>query len=262
MKKRYRLYIDESGDHTKREVHDPNKRYLCLLGLFIESGIYESDFYTDLECLKRTHFSKCPDHKIVLHRRDIINKRGPFKVLEDHDKKRQYDTDLLRFLTEQDYNIIGVTIDKKTHFEKYGQAAFHPYNYCLVVLLERYCGFLNYFNAIGDVMVESRGGHEDNQLKKAYTYIYENGTRYRPNTFFHQPLTSKELKLKKKNENIAGLQIADLLAYDVKKQILIENGEIEDNRSTFAKNLSGIIEYKYNKRRSDNQTKGYGKVLL
>jgi hypothetical protein len=41
-------------------------------------------------------------------------------------------------------------------------------------------------------------------------------------------LTSKEIKLKPKNANIAGTQLADLLAYPLKQEILVENGRISD----------------------------------
>ena len=35
---RYRLYIDESGDHTWRQLDDPARRYLCLLGCFFRGA--------------------------------------------------------------------------------------------------------------------------------------------------------------------------------------------------------------------------------
>ncbi|MGQ9666008.1 MAG: hypothetical protein ACUVWB_01725, partial [Anaerolineae bacterium] len=104
-----------------------------------------------------------------------------------------------------------MVIDKQAHINRYGNAAHHPYHYCLTVLLERYCGFLNHLHANGDVMGESRGGAEDQQLKAAYQSVYENGTKSHEPTFFQRALTSKELKLKPKSANIAGLQIADLL---------------------------------------------------
>ena len=94
------------------------------------------------------------------------------------------------------------------------------------VLLERYCGFLHFYNAKGDVLAESRGGIEDKQLKVAYKTIYEGGTQFREFTFFQNVLTTKEIKLKPKTANIAGLQISDLVAHPIKHEILIENNRI------------------------------------
>jgi len=33
---RYRLYIDESGDHTYRDIEEPARRYLGLTGCWVE----------------------------------------------------------------------------------------------------------------------------------------------------------------------------------------------------------------------------------
>lgn len=100
------------------------------------------------------------------------------------EKQRAFNEDFLQFVEAQDYRIITAVIDKKTHIERYGEVARHPYHYCLAVLLERYCGFLNFYNAQGDVLAESRGGTEDQQLKEAYRAVYNAGTQWRGTEFF------------------------------------------------------------------------------
>ncbi len=210
MKLRCRLYVDESGDHTYHEIQDLTKRYLCLLGCIIKGEIYRTSFQPKLEQLKQKHFPHNPDEPVILHRSDIINKRGPFWRLRNPVNEKAFNRDLLSFLEEQDYTTISIVIDKRTHIERYQEAAFHPYHYCLVAMLERYCGWLHFHNAEGDVLAESRGGTEDRQLKAAYRRTYNDGTQFRGPSFFQSVLTSKEIKLKSKNSNIAGLQIADL----------------------------------------------------
>ncbi len=260
---RYRLYIDESGDHTYGELEDPAKRYLGLTGCVVESEVYRTRFHPALEALKQTHFPHSPDEPIILHRNDLINRRGPFWRLRDPENERRFNEDLLRFLDEQDYLLITVVIDKKSHIERYGNAAYHPYHYCLAVLLERYCGFLNLFNAQGDVMAESRGGTEDKRLKEAYQQLYEHGTYFRNATFFQRVLNSKEIKLKPKSANIAGLQIADLLAYPCKQEVLIQNGRINEiSDAAFGRAIRRCILPKYNRRLSDGRIQGYGQVFL
>lgn len=260
--RRFRLYIDESGDHTESNLENPNNRYLCLLGVFIEGETYRTSFCPALNKLKQDHFPHCPDKPVILHRRDLVDKRWPFSRLKDPDNEQRFNTDLLKFLNSENYGLIGVTIDKKRHKEKYAAAAYHPYHYCLAVLMERYSGFLNYYNAVGDIMVESRGGTEDRTLKRIYEYLHANGTRYTDTETLKKALTSRKLKLKPKEANILGLQIADLLAYDAKQQILIERDEIADGRTEFAKAISEILDKKYNRRKSHNQILGYGKVFL
>jgi hypothetical protein len=261
--KRYRLYIDESGDHTYYKLEDPAKRYLGLTGTFIETEYYRTDFQPEMETLKQKHFPHNPDEPVILHREDIINLGGPFWRLRDAEKKQAFNNDFLHFIKEQDYHIITVVIDKKTHIEQYGEAAYHPYHYCLAALLERYCGFLNFYNAQGDALAESRGGTEDQQLKQAYRVIYNVGTQQRRDAdFFRRGLTSSEIKVKPKLANIAGLQLSDLLAYPSKQEILIEERKISDPGDNFGKQICQCIQEKYNKQVYQGRIKGYGKVLL
>ena len=215
--KRYRLYIDESGDHTYYKLEVPDKRYLGLTGIFIETEYYRTTFQPEMERFKQVHFPHNPDEPVILHREDIINRRGSFWRLRDTERERAFNEEFLQFINEQDYHIITVVIDKKTHIERYGKAAYHPYHYCLAALLERYCGFLNFYNAQGDVLAESRNGAEDLKLKKAYQRLYREGTRQRDSNFFQRALTSSQIKIQPKSANIAGLQLSDLPAHPSKQ---------------------------------------------
>lgn len=261
-KKRYRIYIDESGDHTYRSFESPGKRYFGVTGCIIDLGYYKASFFPKLQALKQEHFNRDPDEPpVILHREEILRSKGCFWRLRDSAKRTAFDQAILQFLAEQRYVVVTVTIDKKTHIEYYGQAAFHPYHYCLTAMLERYCGFLNFYNAVGDVMIETRNKRENRELQTAYTGLLASGTRFRRAEFFCRVLTSKEIKFKTKDANIAGLQIADLLAYPCKNEVLMEDGRI-DEIGQFSEQIIGIIQDKYNKQVYRGQTKGYGKVFL
>lgn len=264
-KRRCRLYIDESGDHTYREIDQPEKRYLSLIGcVFRMSDLAE--FTHELEELKYRHFGsyphRDPDEPIILHRNDIINRRGPFSLLRNQEVEEAFNKDLLHMFKTAPYMIIAVVIDKKQHLERYGDFAFHPYHYCLTAILDRYCGYLNYFNCEGDVLAEARGGTEDTQLKSAYRRTYESGSLlFRP-PFHQKALTSKEIKLKPKKANVAGLQVADLLAYPVKQEMLLEKNRIPDPGQIFGKEICVAIRSKYNRQKWTGQIWGYGKIWL
>ena len=138
----------------------------------------------------------------------------------------------------------------------------HPYHYCLIAMLERYCDFLRLHNAKGDVLAESRGGNEDNMLKKEYKNIYDMGTMFRKPIFFSSVLSTHEIKLKSKTNNIAGLQIADLLAYPSKIDILFENKILENNTGNFGKSICKCISMKYYRHFCHKSINGYGKIFL
>lgn len=80
--------------------------------------------------------------------------------------------------------------------------------------------------------------------------------------FFQRVLTSKEIKLKPKQANIAGLQVADLLAYPCKQEILILRGKVEDPGEVFGREICRCIAPKYNRRYGDGQVQGHGQVYL
>ena len=153
-------------------------------------------------------------------------------------------------------------LDKKAHVDRYKESALHPYHFCLVALLERYCGVLNYYNVKGDVLAESRGGREDMQLKEAYKNVYESGTNFRKQDFFQNSLTSKEIKIKPKSANIAGLQLADLLVHPCMIEILYEKKHVTNWDGQYEKRICKCINKKYNKHIINGRIDGYGKVFI
>ncbi|MBI5525044.1 MAG: DUF3800 domain-containing protein [Deltaproteobacteria bacterium] len=213
---RYRLYIDESGDHTYNDLEHPSRRYLALLGVWFKQVDEYVAFADDLERFKREMFGPRPDKPVVLHRSDIINRKGPFGILRMDAVREKFDAGLLEVVGRARFRMVCVVIDKQKHSEK-NTSPFHPYHYCLAAMLDRFSGWLNYKNAVGDVMAESRGREEDRQLEQAYVRVYESGTLMFDHTRHQRALTSKDIKLRRKAANIAGLQLADVLAHPIKQ---------------------------------------------
>ena len=115
-----------------------------------------------------------------------------------------------------------VVIDKASHSTKTYRELFHPYHYCVAALLERFAGWLGLSEARGDVMAESRGAMEDKELQEAFEITLQKGTRFHAPEGFQKVLTSTKIKLKKKEHAIPGLELADLLAYPFKREMVAE----------------------------------------
>ncbi len=258
---RHRLYIDESGDHTYRLLDDPSHRYLALLGVWFRQQDCYVEFADDLEHLKREVFGPRPDKPVVLHRSDIINRKGPFGVLCDESKRQQLDGGLLEVIARARFRLVCVIIDKQAHQESYVDP-FHPYHFCLAAMLDRYSAWLNHWNAVGDVMAECRGKAEDNQLRLAYTQVYEGGTLLVSREHHQRALTSKEIKLQPKSANIAGLQLADVLAHPVKQACLVERGLAPEGGDTFGRRILEAVDGKFSRCEGTGSVQGYGKVWL
>jgi hypothetical protein len=107
-------------------------------------------------------------------------------------------------------------------------------------------------------MAESRGGGEDKRLKKSFTKLWDEGTQYLQAERFKNCLTSKQLKVKPKTNNISGLQLADLIAHPSRNEILKENGISEIKIAPFGKKIIKILQEKYYQKNG----KVFGKKFL
>jgi len=70
------------------------------------------------------------------------------------------------------------------------------------------------------------------------------------------------LVMKTKNSNIAGLQVADLLIYPCKAEILFENEWAELSNKIFGNSILECLKEKYNRQLSSNEINGYYKIFL
>jgi len=259
-----RLFLDESGDHTVREFNPKqwDKRYLCLFGCSFDVEHYRKKWQPDFEEFKRRHFGGDPEDPVILHREELKAKHGLFSVLRDQAKCDAFNKELLEIADKAPFRGFAVVIDKFSIAEKhFGPVGTHPYHVGILALLERYCGWLHFGKQTGDVLAEARGGREDQQLKAAYVAVYSGGTRFNAANFFQKVLSSTEIKIKPKVQNIAALQLADMLAYPAKRRIL---GELNwaPAPTGFTNELAQAIERKYNRRFADNKVLGYGKIVI
>jgi hypothetical protein len=131
----------------------------------------------------------------------------------------------------------------------------------LAALLERYAGWLSRTSSIGDVMAESRGGREDQELRTAFEVTLQKGTRFHSPRSFQLVLSSGDIKLKKKEHAIPGLELADLLAYPFKREMIAEHRG-DDVADDFSAALLEAVRRKINCHLSTGRTAEYGKIWL
>jgi len=210
--KRYRLYFDETGNgHLHSAKKDPLQRYLSLTGLVMRQDVHDDDVTKRLTALKINVFGEA-NKSIVLHRREIMSREGAFAVLQDVAIRAKFDARFAALVESLPCPVFTVSIDKQAHLERYKVWQFNPYHYVMTCLLERFVLWLNRKRYVGDVLGEARNPTHDAQLRRAFRFFHKNGTFVRTDVI-QKCLISKELRLQPKTANIAGLQIADLLAH-------------------------------------------------
>lgn len=255
----YRMYIDESGDHAYRKLDRPGHCYLALLGVWFSRKDDYPVFADGLTKITRDHFGATPDEPVILHRKELVNYEGPFGVLSDHGRRNRFNNDLLALIHDSPFTMVCVIINKKKHQEQYIYP-FHPYHYSVSAMVERYSRWLSERGTEGDVCAESRGQKEDDDLTSKFRDMWNYGDGFLKKDMIQRTITSSRIKLHPKEKNIAGLQLADLLAHPLKVEALVERGLMIDPGATFGRDMAAVAAPKY--RRLGSRIDGIGRVWL
>jgi hypothetical protein len=257
--RRYRLYFDETGTgDLKAHKKDQNQRYLSLTGLVFRQDVHDLTFTTRLSALKRRIFKSAD---VVLHRREIIDREGVFSVLEDEALRAKFDGEFLDLIGYLPGPAFTVSIDKQAHFEKYKAWHFDPYHYVLTCLVERFILWLGRKAALGDVMGEARSPWHDMRLRRAFRHLYDNGTDFMRPHIVQARVISRELRLEPKTANVAGLQVADLLAHPAHRtfKFMQQNIAIPDD---YGAAVVRALEKVYDRHPTSKLIRGCGRKWL
>lgn len=207
--------MDETGDHGLSFI-DENFPIFLLAGCLFESVEYEK-IVQKIDEFKQQFFNTA---EVILHSRDIRKCDGAFQILFDLELKKKFYEYLNTIISETDFTIIAVAIEKKKHIEKYGKLANNPYSICLSYILERliFCMDNNHGTSTVSINIEKRGGREDKQLLAHYNSVIDRGTYHVNAIRFKHHIA--DFKMMAKKDNNVGLQIADLCAYPIARHVL------------------------------------------
>ncbi|MFA5086483.1 MAG: DUF3800 domain-containing protein [Candidatus Paceibacterota bacterium] len=215
QEKRFKLFLDETGDHGLSFV-DGNFPIFVLVGC-----LFSDDEYNKI-CQKINEFKLefFKTTEVILHSRDIRKCEGPFQILFDLEVKKKFYEKLNSILGESDFAVIGSGVNKEEHIKRYGRGAKDPYSLSLSFVVERlmFCLDKKGGDSVADIQIEKRGKNEDQQLLNQYNKILDSGTYYVSPDRLKRRIDKFDSAFKK--ENIIGLQIADLCAYPLARHIL------------------------------------------
>ncbi|MBO6120001.1 MAG: DUF3800 domain-containing protein [Lachnospiraceae bacterium] len=235
----YTLYLDES-----KSVDN-----IFVIGGFACHISRENEIEEKLAALKNKVWkdSKNKDSK-VFHATDYI-KRYP-----------QAFVDLIKIVREVDGNIFATVIKLDELVELFGTSftknekinfalVDNPFNIALEKVIENYTHYLFYRNAYGKTIYEARNAEgqqwnvsPDFLLKKDYLRIISNNKGI---TYINDEalkLCNTHFSVRKKKEDLAGLQIADNIAYIIARSM--SHSLKEDN--TIEKIFDEIFDLAYN----------------
>lgn len=206
----YLVFVDESGDHNLAP-HDASYPIFVLAFLIIERKEYQVA-ETGLQEFKLKHFGRTV---IILHEHKITKHKGEFVFLVNEACRYAFFEDLNALMQRLNYTIIATAIHKQRFAGQYRHCK-NPYHLALEFCMERLYFFLKRKGNLckTPIVFGSRGHKEDAELKQVFLKLRAAG---RPRDNQGLPFT---MDFALKQANIAGLQIADLIARPVGRRVL------------------------------------------
>lgn len=239
------LFLDESGDHNL-SIIDPSYPLFVLGGIIVDKNYAENELPKTIDDFKLKLFGR---KQIILHTADITRNKNGFEKLIETAFRQEFYQELNQLIQKLKFTIVACVVKKDAHLSRYGLAALDPYFLSLDILVERFCLEIGNVANGGIIIAERRNPTLDHELDLAWLNLKIQGTRYLKANQIEKRITG--LKLSAKSENIAGLQLADLVLTPIGRYILGKAIK-EDFR---------IIESKFRRSKS-GQWKGYGLVVL
>lgn len=217
---RFIAFFDECGDHSLTKIN-PQFPVFTLCTVVVEREAYANTIVPEMAAFKLRYFAH---EGVNLHSHDIRKAEGPFSILLNANVRKPFMDDLSAMMERLPFTLFATVIHKHGHKTRYGERARNPYDVALEYSFERILHFMESHRETAlPVIAEARGKHEDNALRASFHRLMTEGTRYNKAERFRK-LTCP-IDFRRKLDNIAGIQLADLCAYPTARSAISPNEE-------------------------------------
>ena len=155
---------------------------------------------------------------IVLHTADITRNRNGFENMKDEAFRNHFYGQLNELMRNLPYSVVACVIRKDEYLSRYGLATIDPYLLSLGVLVEIFCFDLGDVSEGGIIVAEGREPTLDRDLELAWSNLKSQGIRRIRGKVIEERIAA--LTLRAKRENVAGLQLADLVVSPIGRHVL------------------------------------------
>lgn len=203
----YIVYVDESGDHSLSSI-DKDYPYFVLAFCVFHKRDYINKVVPQLQDFK---FEFYGHDMVVLHEHEIRKSKPPFNILLDKSVRGPFMERLNQLIDDSSFTIIASVIDKQSHLNRYGHNAHSPYDLSLLFCMERLQHYLTakqQQECLSHIVLERRGRKEDDELELVFRRFCDQ------NEFPFLPVFAH------KQNNSAGLQLADLVARPIGRHVM------------------------------------------
>ena len=205
----WHTFVDESGDHSLDRV-DPDFPVFVLAAVLVEREAYLDAVIPALARLKVEHWGH---EGVVFHSSDIRRRSGPFALLQVPAVRDRFLCQLEDLISALPFGLHLSVLDKR------GLACSAPmpgnaYSLALTSCMMQIeaAGVIGPDDVL-QVVAESRGAHEDAQLRDAFMSLPLDSSANRIRS-------GGGLRFAAKRLNVAGLQLADLCARPIGRWVI------------------------------------------
>lgn len=210
--------------------------------------------------LRKKHFCiEDTDPVPVLHLRRMKKSEGVFSCLRNEEQRRAWEKDCFRMYERAQYTVVSVCVDKVDFFRLHPDYARSIYSLLVGNAIERYFYFLRNSGGTGDVMAEATNSKLDGKLKDLYRQFWQEGTDHISGEKIRSVLSTREIKIEPKCNDVAGIQLADMLAatcFSHCKRLYAGGPDFD----IYAMSVSDLIENEKFYRSRTGNPHGYGRV--
>ena len=204
------MFIDESGDRGLRAPGSGTNALAVAACLFTQRDYVELVDPT-LRGLKREFFGR---DDFALHEIDIRKRKGMFTSLGGDQRRFEFEAKIREVIRLLPFRLIAVVVDKRS---LYGAPSSGLDIYELSFragfrLLDRFLSATRSIVRV-DLIAETRGGYEDARLTETFQ-------RFEAWPGLMRETVSYELHFAGKQDVVAGLEIADLVANPIARHVL------------------------------------------
>lgn len=234
----YIMFLDESGAHDLSRS-DPDYPVFVLGGVIVKKSYAEDEMEQRVREFKMELFGR---DDIILHTSDINRNRKGFEQLKEREFRAKFYVKLNSLMRSLEYRVIACVIMKEGHLMQYGLAALDPYMLSLDLLVERFCFEIGNRPTPGSIIAEKRNPELDHELELAWLNLRIRGTHYVAAREIERKIIG--LITRPKKDNLAGLQLADLVIHPIGKHVMGRrtHEDFEIVKSKFRQNRNGIYD--------------------
>ena len=215
------IYLDECGAHP---LASPDS-----FGAFVLAAVIVRDQDADVfeAKWKRWKLQQLGSETSPIHEPDVRKRKHSFRKGGNSARQAATLASLAQILKDLEYSAVVCVLDRPKYLAAHGVASMdeslpnHGYLMTLHFMAERLAMALQHHfgGAKGRLILEARGSKEDAELQYEFARLFLDGTSYlAPDYFRRQFLPGLLFKLK--NDHVAGLEVADLIARPCGEKVL------------------------------------------